>query len=578
MHKSKIILILLLVIFCSGAHAQKRNQKKNIMTTGISHLQKPEVSALFLDATKAKLLGNKDKAIMLYNSVLEKDPGNDAACYELAQLYFDRNDVTTALQLAEKAVTLDDSNLWYKNLLIQLYKHSDKPQEALNLLQTMLKSSPDNMDYQYEIAEIYMNSNKFKEAIETYNKIENKLGVSEDLSLQKLKIFQQQKDYKKYTDEIKKLAEAFPENKSRYYAMTAEMFMSGKLEDKAYEYYQKIVENNPSDPYVHISLSDYYRQKGDKQKAIDELNLGFANPDLDIDTKIRVMLAYYSSTDLLSGKKEEALKLVQTLAKTHPDDPKAHSILGDFYAQANQYNEARNEYLWVLAVDSSKYAVWEGLMQCQMGLSDYNGLIQTSKRVSEFFPQMPVPYLYKGMALYQVKQFDDALKSLNTGVKLVAGNNALLAQFYGTLGDTYNELKQYESSYQNYDKALSIDPKNSYVLNNYAYYLSVRGIQLDKAEEMAKKAIELSPENSANLDTYGWVLYKMQKYTEAKEYIQKAISLNPKADADVLEHMGDVMFKLGDVDKAVEYWKQALSAGGGSQNLQKKVKDKKLYE
>jgi Tfp pilus assembly protein PilF len=163
-------------------------------------------------------------------------------------------------------------------------------------------------------------------------------------------------------------------------------------------------------------------------------------------------------------------------------------------------------------------------------------------------------------------------------VKLVSGNNVLLVQFYTYLGDAYNRKKNYKMSDESYEKALKLDPENSYVLNNYAYYLSLRNENLEKAEAMSAKSIKLDPSNAADMDTYGWILYKMGKYTEALEWVQKAVNATSAADPDVLEHLGDIYFKLGDTDKAMLNWQNALKLGKGSEFLEQKVKERKLYE
>jgi hypothetical protein len=48
--------------------------------------------------------------------------------------------------------------------------------------------------------------------------------------------------------------------------------------------------------------------------------------------------------------------------------------------------------------------------------------------------------------------------------------------------------------------------------------------------------------------------------------------------AEVLEHYGDVLYKLGDHEKALEYWIKAKNKGQGSDFLEKKIMEKKLYE
>ena len=91
---------------------------------------------------------------------------------------------------------------------------------------------------------------------------------------------------------------------------------------------------------------------------------------------------------------------------------------------------------------------------------------------------------------------------------------------------------------------------NAYVLNNYAYYLSIRDIQMEKAEDMAKRAVAIEPDNSSFQDTYGWVLFKLGKYQEAREWIGKALEDKENVSGEVLEHYGDVLFRLGDITQA----------------------------
>ena len=58
---------------------------------------------------------------------------------------------------------------------------------------------------------------------------------------------------------------------------------------------------------------------------------------------------------------------------------------------------------------------------------------------------------------------------------------------YSILGNSYNEIKEYENSDKSYEKSLEYLPENVMVLNNYAYYLSLRGENLEKAKTNVKK-------------------------------------------------------------------------------------------
>ena len=197
----------------------------------------------------------------------------------------------------------------------------------------------------------------------------------------------------------------------------------------------------------------------------------------------------------------------------------------------------------------------------------------------EIFPDQPVVYFFNGIANIQKKNFAEAISSLNTGVKMVVDNKNLEGQFYTNLGDAYNELKDYVKSDENYEKALSLNPNDANVLNNYAYYLSIREVNLDKAEQMSRQSNELEPTQASYQDTYGWIMYKMNKLDDAKIWIEKSISNGAVNSAAVLEHYGDILFKLGDTARAFENWQKAKEAGeGASEFLDKKILEKKLFE
>ncbi|MEJ7661050.1 MAG: tetratricopeptide repeat protein [Hymenobacter sp.] len=114
-------------------------------------------------------------------------------------------------------------------------------------------------------------------------------------------------------------------------------------------------------------------------------------------------------------------------------------------------------------------------------------------------------------------------------------------------------------------------------LNNYSYFLALRGEKLDKAKQMAGKVVKQFPDNDTYLDTYAWVLYKLKDYAGAKAALEKA--LQTTKDAAVIEHYGDVLYQLGDKGKG----RGRVAAGPQSRRrrsdlLERKLKDRKLYE
>jgi tetratricopeptide (TPR) repeat protein len=119
-------------------------------------------------------------------------------------------------------------------------------------------------------------------------------------------------------------------------------------------------------------------------------------------------------------------------------------------------------------------------------------------------------------------------------------------------------------------------------LNNYAYYLSERGIRLDDAERMSYRTIKAEPTNATYLDTYAWILFMQKRYKEAKTYIDQTLEYDKDSSSVLFEHAGDIYYHTGDVEQAVNYWREAydctLDDDARKQLLERKIKHKKYVK
>ncbi|MFZ4521756.1 MAG: tetratricopeptide repeat protein [Bacteroidales bacterium] len=553
---------------------EKKKGKKNHQETAIPN---PGNTGMLINAKKEAIIGNVKGAQDLFRQYINRYPEDPVAYFELAKLDVDQKSYDEALKMCRIACKIDPDNIWYSLFLAELCLGTSQFAEAVGIYENIVKKNPGNLDYLYQLAALYLQVEKYTDAIRVYNQIDQKAGVSEEVTLQKQKIYLHLNDLQGAEQEVRKLIAAFPEE-PRYYSILAEFYMSNNMPDKALETYQKIAAMDPDNAYIHMSMADYYRKAGNKEKAFEELKLGFANPNLEVDTKVNILLSFYTVNQIYNDLKEQAFTLSKILIETHPKDAKVYSIYGDLLVQDKKTKEAREIFLKVLSLDSSRYPVWEQLLQLDLQESEYDHLLTYSTKATELFPEQPLPFLFLGLAQMQLKKNKEALKSLAAGANLVVDNNELLAQFYMYQGDALHAMKNEAEAFTAYERSLKLKDDNSYVLNNYAYYLSLDGRELEKAEKMAKQAVKLDPENVSFLDTYGWVLFKQEKYQEASEWILKAMQGKEEPSAEVLEHYGDVLYKLNDITKALEYWLKAKKKGAGSELLDKKINDKKYYQ
>lgn len=575
---TKNLLIFLfaswLLISCKPSGNLSGHRKGN--KPGLTTQQQLENGALFIDACREKILGNFNEAEKMFLKVLAADPKNDAAIYELGGIYELQNNNGQALKSAKEAYRLDPGNKWYKIFLADMYMKNQYYAESANLYKELaLEGNDEDYYFNWTVALIY--GAKYNEAIQVYNEMEKKFGVSEEVSLRKEKLYLQLNKVDKAAEEIEKLIVKFP-GETKYYLLIAEIYVNNNLFDKAVPYYEKMAQLNPDDPGIHLYLSDYYRKKGEKEKSFEELKSAFRNPALDIDKKIKILLSYYTISEYYEEMKPQAYELMQLLTTAHPEDPKGFSMLGDFLYRDRKLKEAKEAFNKVISLDSSRYIIWETLLFIHSEENDNIALRNDSKHAMDLFPVQPIPYLFNGMANYMLKDYSGSLRSLKSGLELALENKKLEVQFNMYLGDTYYKLGKSDSSFYFYDQVLLADPRNTYVLNNYSYYLALQPAKLDKALEMAKKANELEPGNNSYQDTYGWVFYKSGNYKEAELWIGKALKNGAINNGEVLEHYGDVLFKLGRKDEALQYWQQAKEAGGASPDIDIKIRDKTLND
>lgn len=531
----------------------------------------------FFEAERYKALGNISMAYKAFMECRGIDPNNAAVNYELARIEQEKNNnLPAATDYAQRAVNLNKENPWYHLLLAELWRDQGKYSAAAKEYREVHRLNPDDPAALFELAGALLYDQKYDEAIKTYDEIEGENGISEDLSFQKHQLYMQLKQTEKAGNELEKLAEAYPEE-ARYWGVVAQFYQQNNQPEKASMALEKMVKADPENGQVHYQLSEYYAAKGDEKKSYEELRAAFQTKDITIDQKVAVLLKYFNLTNMNPAYNAQAYELLDITERMHSNEAKAHSIYGDFLYRDRRDEEALKKYSKAVELDPSKSMIWMQLVVIEGGLRKFDLLEKDSKRAMELFPSLPDFYYYHGIALDQLKRFNEAVESFNLGKELVVDNNAFLVQFYSALGSAYHELKDHARSDEAFDQALALDPDNALVLNNYAYYLSLRKAKLEKAAAMGKKANELNPNEATFEDTYAWVLFELKRYEEAKEWMEKCLA-HGGSGAEVYEHYGDILFRVADIAGALDAWKKSQAAGNNSEGIKQRIAQQKIAD
>jgi tetratricopeptide (TPR) repeat protein len=569
--REKADLKHLLTIFILLTFSHAIAQRKGKTLKGLGPEQERKVAETFFEASKQKMLGNSKEAAVLFHDCIKTDPDNATCHFELGKILYESQELPDALPFVRRARQLQPDNEWYTLFEADVLMNLGDVSNALTLYQRLIKAHPDKPEYRYELANAFLFAGQLDEAIKVYDQIEDRMGIMEEISIQKEKLYLELDRLDKAVAELEKLITAFP-REQRYMGMLAEVYVANEQLDKAYAVYERMIANDADDPILHLNLAEYYKRKGDYERSFSELKLAFAHPDLSIDQKIQVLMSYYQLTDKDKTLLPQALALLNLTTVAHPKDPKAHAMKADFLYREKKLEESRESFYETVRLDSGRFAVWSQLVQVSYELGDHPAMLRDSEAASELFPNQGLFHLFSGIALNRMEKHEEAVDRLLEGDIYLRSDQYMYVQMLSILADSYNSLGMFEESDKAFEKALGKEPINALILNNYSYFLSLRGDRLDRAEEMSRRSNLLRPNQPNYQDTYAWIRYMQGEYADALLWIDKAILNGGGTSGTVLEHRGDILYKLGREEEAREQWKRALDIGDHSDALPEKVR------
>lgn len=575
--KNLLLLLIVLSLASCGTLRKKGNAKR---TTGQEYQLSPEQQRkydyFFLEAMRLKEKKEYTAAFDLLKHCLEIHPNASSALYEIAQYYMYLKQVPQGQAALEKAVENAPDNFWYSQGLAALYQQQNQQDKAVELLEAMAVRFPEKLDPLFNLLDIYGRDGKYEQMIATLDRIEGKMGKSEQLSMEKFRIYLQMKDDKKAFQEIESLVQEYPMD-MRYQVILGDVYLQNGKKEEAYNIYQKVLETEPDNPMALYSLASYYEQTGQKDLYQQQLDTLLLNKKVLPDIKLNVMRQVIVENEQAGKDSVQVIGLFRKVMQQDVDDPQIPMLFAQYLLSKNMEEDAVPVLEQVVDLDPMNKAARLMLVSAAAKKEDYKQIIKVCEPGIEATPEALEFYYYLAIAYNQAEQPDSVLNVCRKALEHITdeSNKEVVSDFHAMMGDMYYRKKQTEEAYAAYDSALVYNPSNITALNNYAYYLSLERRDLDKAEEMSYKTVKAEPNNATFLDTYAWILFEKGKYEEARIYIDNAIKSEEEKSSEVLEHCGDIYFMTGDAESALKYWQQSLELGNDSEILKKKIEQKK---
>ncbi|MDR2520396.1 MAG: tetratricopeptide repeat protein [Bacteroidales bacterium OttesenSCG-928-I14] len=506
----------------------------------------------FLESIHHKQKNEHTQSFNALQYILKFDSLSSAVLYELSKYYIFLKKKKLALVSLQKAVSYDHKNFDYRIALANLIQNfKNDNDKTIDMYEKLLKEDTQNTELYYYLSKLYIKQQNINKAIETLNKIENNIGISEFISLQKSQLYKLIGKENQALNEIKLLARR-NQTESKYQIFIGDFYLNKNDIEKALLCYKKSQTINHNNPYYYIAIFNFYNKKGNNNAAIKEIKKAFNDFTLDVETKLNILEIFINNSYINNKDKKITYLLFEILLKQYPQNKKLNLFYAKFLLQQSSWKEAKLQLKIVSTYAKKNLEIWMQLLNIALNKNNIDEVIFICNNALNYFPNIPEFYLYEGLALMTKKSYKNALCIYLKGLKMISTDNTqLLSIFCEQIGNIYYKFGHKIKSFIFYEKAIHYNNKNIIALNNYAYYLSLTKKNLNKAEKMANTVINTEYDNAIYLDTYLGILFKQKKYLLAKFYIENVFFKKNIMNKNILKYYSNIFYILGERDKAI---------------------------
>ena len=162
--------------------------------------------------------------------------------------------------------------------------------------------------------------------IGTLNRLEEKMGKNEQISMEKFRIYLQMKDNKNAFNEIESLVAEYPMD-TRYQVVLGDVYLQNGKKEEAYNLYRKVLDAEPDNAMAMYSLASYYDATGQKELYQQQLDTLLLNKKVASDTKLNVMRQFIVQNEQESKDSTLVINLFNRILEQEPDDAQLPMLL-----------------------------------------------------------------------------------------------------------------------------------------------------------------------------------------------------------------------------------------------------------
>ena len=319
------------------------------------------------------------------------------------------------------------------------------------------------------------------------------------------------------------LLEKQPGRYSSPYTLTmqGDSYLSEYKDTLALESYERALEYDPSYAPAVLGRAEVNRMRGNVPGFLADVHAFTLNPDINAQAKCAYVQQILNNINypFFRSWGTQLDSLVTGCVRTHPADSSALKLAGSWYWSTDRKDIGRQYF----------------------------------ERLFEAYPEnLQIRYMKLSLMMTD-GNLREVVEECEQIVKMGGKRNPEVTMALTAAAECWHAIGNDRKAMRYYDKVLRIDPYDASALNNYAYYLSLAGRKLKKAEKMSRASLDIDPDNPSYLDTYGWILHLKGRDLEAKPYFKRAMVYGGKDHVEILEHYSVVLKALGEVELSNYY-------------------------
>ena len=545
----------------------------------------------YLAAEQQKAMGNNSAMADLLQHCLEIDANHPAVNYDLAMIQFNLRNDSLGLKMLKNAAAHDPDNPYFLETLASVYISMHKTEDAVPVLEHMSKLQTKRTDILAQLFQLYKNDGRTQDAINVLDRIQTLQGNNTRIATQKYALYMDLADTVQAFSQMRALCEEHPYDASSLLIL-GDLYLNANRPDSTRAILARVERIDPHNTNLQMARMQYHISTGDTlryQSLRDSLILE-EKADIGLRVNGLSMLVRECLSDSTQRMHAERI-FAELLAPDKPDI----SFLQLYIAyRSYAYHEQTEQLLpimeRILEVEPSDLQTIETILRYYITKNDIERVGTLCEKALLYHPSEMSFHYFLALSLAQQKRMPETVNALQTAIRQADEQSRpdVLGDVYALLGDVYHEMGNEKGAFEAYDSCLVYAPDNVGCLNNYAYYLSLKDEQLDRAEKMSYRAIKAEPTNKTYLDTYAWILFMQQDYTTARIYMDRVVDPNlpdstllesEETNAVLLEHAGDIYSQCGQMEQALRFWKLARQKDTDTKNaiLNKKIRKQKFF-